>query len=356
MNEIRLSIILPCYNVENYISECFDSLFAQDISENEFEIICVNDCSTDLTREIILEYQKQHKNIVLIDNQVNKQQGETRNIGLRSAKGKYIWFIDSDDFIEKNCFASLLNIMEVNELEVLNFEMKRFFQWEIPEKQFIPFFPFDKTEIISGKNFLISLNDFSANGAPVRRIYKKSYLIINNFNFTQTGYNEDQIFSLKTVYFAEKFKHIKQNVYFYRANPTSTQNTAMNVEKYFSLFVVATELIDFQHNIEKIDLDFSKKIRNKAFEYLNAASDGIFFFDCKKRKKLAKLLKPYLPEIQYNNYFSGIKKLYFIHFNFSNKILYIASPVLRLFRNSKIYLKNIIKNLKLTIKRITLQK
>lgn len=84
-------------------------MFEQDIHESEYEVICVNDCSPDKLTDVILDYQKLHSNLILIEHEVNRRQGGARNSGMRVAKGKYIWFVDSDDYIERNCFYKLIN-------------------------------------------------------------------------------------------------------------------------------------------------------------------------------------------------------------------------------------------------------
>ena len=95
---IRLSIIIPFYNVEKYIAECLDSVYNQDISEEEYEVICVNDASPDNSRNIVLEYQKKHSNLTLVEHEVNKKLGAARNTGRKIARGKYIWNVDSGRF------------------------------------------------------------------------------------------------------------------------------------------------------------------------------------------------------------------------------------------------------------------
>ena len=102
----KLSIILPCYNVERYIADCLDSIYTQDLTEDEFEVICVNDCSTDGTREVIENYAS-HSNLTLIDHAENLTAGGARNTGIKAAKGEYIWFVDPDDMVKLNCLHEL---------------------------------------------------------------------------------------------------------------------------------------------------------------------------------------------------------------------------------------------------------
>ena len=81
---IKLSFILPCYNVGRYIAACLDSLFS--LQEIEFEVICINDCSTDNTRNVILDYAKRYSNLVFIDHLYNKTAGGARNAGIEIAR------------------------------------------------------------------------------------------------------------------------------------------------------------------------------------------------------------------------------------------------------------------------------
>ena len=103
----KISVILPCYNKEKTIGMTLDSLINQTIFKN-MEIICVNDCSKDSTVERIKEYSKKHKNIKLYNNKHNKQVFETRRKGIKHAKGKYIGFLDPDDWVDKTYFQELL--------------------------------------------------------------------------------------------------------------------------------------------------------------------------------------------------------------------------------------------------------
>jgi len=107
--------------LEKYIAECLDSVYNQDIPETEYEVICVNDCSPDNSRAIVLEYQKKHSNLRLIEHETNKMLGGARNTGLRAAQGEYIWFVDSDDFVGENIISCLLKYSNDNKLDILNF-------------------------------------------------------------------------------------------------------------------------------------------------------------------------------------------------------------------------------------------
>lgn len=119
-----LSFVAPVYGVEKYIGECLDSLFNQDIPESEYEVICVNDCTKDRSADIIREYQKKHPNLRLINHEVNKKDNASRNTGYRAAIGKYIWFIDPDDYIAPNCLGTILKVCEENQLDSYHWSIR----------------------------------------------------------------------------------------------------------------------------------------------------------------------------------------------------------------------------------------
>lgn len=114
---MQLSIIIPVYNVEAYIKKCIDSLQQQDIEPKEYEIIIINDGSPDNSRAVIVSLMKTYSNIVFID-QDNKGVSLARNAGMDKAVGKYLLFIDPDDYVEPNTFASVLKAADEQQAQV----------------------------------------------------------------------------------------------------------------------------------------------------------------------------------------------------------------------------------------------
>ena len=109
MSEIKVSVILPVYNVEKYIRQCLDSIVNQTLKD--IQIICVDDGSTDSSPEIIEEYARKDSRVIAI-HQENGGAGAARNNGLRHAAGKYLSFLDSDDFFELNMLEEAYNCAE----------------------------------------------------------------------------------------------------------------------------------------------------------------------------------------------------------------------------------------------------
>lgn len=118
-------MIIPVYNTEKYLAECLDSCLDQDIPYSDYEIICVNDGSTDGSAAILAEYAEKYENIVIIT-QENAGVSAARNAGMDRACGDYIWFIDSDDLIHSNMLSKLRNTAKKSDYDVISFQMYLF--------------------------------------------------------------------------------------------------------------------------------------------------------------------------------------------------------------------------------------
>jgi len=327
--KILLSFIVPCYNVEAYLQDCLNSLYNQDIAESSFEIICINDCSIDNTKYIITQNKTKHTNLLYINNITNLGPSQTRNIGLQMAKGKYIWFIDSDDFIKQNCLSYLLSILEYNQLDILNFNMLEYNVFKSSPINPIHFINEETTNTITGKSWLQFLDNCNMNSSVNRKIFRRDYLITNIFLFTDEKIYEDEMYSLRTTYYAQRFMHINSFFYFYRANPASTSNKTFTVQNYLSLIDVAIKSLDFSIKIQKEDPSFSNKIQyDISLEHLEFALSEIFFFNYSQRSWMLHQIKPYLALLQKSHYFNGINKLFIDNFYITNIILFVISPIL----------------------------
>ena len=117
MNKVKISVIVPVYNVEKYLRKCLDSITSQNLKE--VEIIVVNDCSPDGSLKIIQEYIKKDKRITLVNKEKNEGLASARNSGLEIAKGEYILHIDSDDWIEQNYFKDMYELAIKNNADII---------------------------------------------------------------------------------------------------------------------------------------------------------------------------------------------------------------------------------------------
>lgn len=123
--KMKLSFVIPFYNGGKYIKECLDSLYSQDISQEEYEVIVVDDCSTNTNDlRLLEEFALTHPTLRIIHNERNLRCGGSRNEGLLKAQGDYIWFVDQDDYITPNCLADILKTCYAKKLDILYFDYR----------------------------------------------------------------------------------------------------------------------------------------------------------------------------------------------------------------------------------------
>lgn len=264
MSHPVLSIIIPFYNVEKHISQCLDSVYNQDIPEDDYEVICVNDGSPDNSRQIVLEYQKKHTNLILIEHDENKKLGAARNTGRAIAKGKYIWNIDSDDYIQPNVLNKLINECVNNELDILIFNF--YHSYNCIEKV-NPAYPFTNSEICSGLDFTkkYCLKHFSEISPVWTQLYRLDFIKNSKIISPEYNYAEDAPFTFKALFMAQRVKSIETPCYVYRIGGDSIgtrielQPTAQKL--YEKCFISTKELYKVSFSIPNKDGIVTEKFR-----------------------------------------------------------------------------------------------
>lgn len=243
---MKLSFIIPIYNAERYLAECLDSIYATSINERAFEVICVNDCSPDSSREVVLLYQKVHKNLVLIDHAENKKAGGARNTGLAAAKGEYVWFVDADDTIVPSALYTILEACETNDLDALCFNYSLWYSGRKKEEHV-----FEKSlKVQKGADFLMDVfgdGIIYHLGYAVRAVYRRLVLMEHNVRFPEhLIYGEDTTFMAEGVMCGERVMAVDDVLYNYRqevATSSSAQLADMKGERIYESIFRAGELV-----------------------------------------------------------------------------------------------------------------
>lgn len=269
---IKLSIIIPVYNVEQYLEKCLQSCLSQDIPYNEYEIIVVNDGSPDGSLSIAERIAKSVTNITIIT-QDNGGLSAARNTGMSVAKGEYIWFVDSDDWIETNCLRQLtdtlyndkLDALVINGVRVINGQNRK-----NPPRVFTD-------NILSGKDFL---KGTMVNCAAVITIYRREILNRYNLTFKQGIFHEDAEFTPRTYYHIERIAIRNYHFYYNLLNPMSITQK-VNPKKGFDLIEVACSLFEFQQGIQNEDNTYYNKY---IASVLNQALNNAVIMDDDNRK------------------------------------------------------------------------
>lgn len=179
-----ISVIVPLYNSAEWVEKCLFSILDQDIPEEEMEIICINDGSPDNSAEIAHDIGKEHSSIVVID-QENQGPSGARNTGMRHATGKYLCFVDPDDYLEPNVFGGLIAQMEDQNLDMLRFDYKIVDENDtpVPKRDFERRFDYS-ADVMTGAAFLADRLDIACN---IWRYLYRSELIVANNTWCFTG-------------------------------------------------------------------------------------------------------------------------------------------------------------------------
>ncbi len=217
LDKPKISIIVPVYNTANYLEECLDSLINQSLED--IEIICIDDKSEDNSPKILEKYASKDKRIKVLYNKENTGQAIARNIAMKSVKGEYIAFMDSDDKVDLDGYEKVLNFCEKNNLDMVLFNVVRF----------------DKKGIIGGselheksiqneckKTSILEDMEFVYDTSPCNKLIKTSLIMDNNIEFIDRLY-EDLLFSME-LFCSTDFVGVLPDVKYYWRRRRDSQN------------------------------------------------------------------------------------------------------------------------------------
>lgn len=260
-----LSIIIPVYNVEKYIERCINSILSQSFTD--FELIIVNDGSTDNSGLICDEFKKNDKRISVIHQQ-NRGLSIARNEGIRISCGKYLSFVDSDDFLSTNAYEEIINAMENYDLDILVGNAYCYMD-ENNIKPLLRKRNFNNI-IYTGEEFLCKSLENESMLMPVWQfILKRDLLTENNISFEKGIYHEDELWTPKVFLCAKRVKYTEKYFYMYCQRQGS-------IVKSSNYVVRALDIIKICYKLEDIYINLSNKehkkilLDNLVILYLNA--------------------------------------------------------------------------------------
>lgn len=246
-----LSIIIPVYNVEKYIRKTLDSIFGQSFSQDEVEVIVVNDGTPDNSMDIVAEFAENHSNLKVI-NQSNKGLSGARNTGLHSATGQYIWFVDSDDWVEHDCIPQILERLQKATEDVFVFRIKEYD--EDGRLLHVRKFRKDEEYVLSG---IDSLLDNRFDHVPMQIfITNRSFYDNNNLRFVEGLQHEDVEFSARMLMKAASvvFTSITSYCYLRRTSGNITAGKYMSKKRISSYFYIIKEFSSIEKNSDNIKI------------------------------------------------------------------------------------------------------
>ena len=225
----KVSVIIPVYNTSFYLKECIESVLNQFFLD--FEIIIINDGSTDDSGKICEEYAKCDKRIHLY-HQKNQGVSAARNYGIQKAKGEWLVFLDSDDFVDKSYLSDFFSNLSGRTELVIQGMNKYSTKVEM-------FYEFSKREIISRDKFLQQYEIIPYFFGPVSKLYKREIIKKNNLQFDNSkSFAEDTLFNLDYLSWCNnEILIINQRNYYYRATPNSLSSQKLNFAERHTLFL-----------------------------------------------------------------------------------------------------------------------
>jgi len=240
MMKYKISVIIPVYNVENYIKDCLDSIVNQSIGIENIEVIIVNDCTPDNSMEIVREYAKNYPSIKILEHEVNQGLGPARNTGLKHATADYISFIDSDDFISENTYEICLKKFEKHECDLVIYEYNYYSE---SDKKY----PRNPSGIIFEQNKLIEditkIPEIIFSTSSCNKVFPKK--LKNILKFPSTRY-EDMVVTTNAIFNSKKIYITNECKYYYRkresGNKSITDDYLENTKSYRDWFIIHYQL------------------------------------------------------------------------------------------------------------------
>ena len=292
-----ISIIIPVYNVSDYIVKCIDSLVNQTIKN--IEILVINDGTKDDSIKKIESNFKDDR--IKIFNRTNHGQANARNFALTKAKGNYIFYVDGDDFITYDCLEKMYKISKENKSDLVICDYYKYYD----ENNYIHINNVPFPSIKSNNKYMLSMP------GPVCKLLKKDILVNNNIQFLEGKYFEDNAIMPYAISLCKKIDYIKEPLYYYVQRVGSSIYKKEYDKKWEDIFVSLEHLSNkFEEN--KTLIKYQSELEYIYIEYLLHAA-SLRFIDYKEGinniYKISKIMKEKYPKWKKNKYYKmmGIK-------------------------------------------------
>lgn len=316
--ELMISVVVPVYNTEEYLEECFDSIFNQ--SYKNIEVIAINDGSTDGSFERLMEIQKKYPSLIVI-NQINQGPGVTRNAGMRVTGGEYIYFLDSDDIIEPNMFEKGIHLLEQNGCDFVGFQADIFGDIEgrnINQYKYVDRY-LENEKMYEGikfhKRHFLKLPLINIPFC----IYKKSFLEDNKLEFMEGVIHEDEEYYWHMMACNPRFIVSKDTMYHRRYRDASIMTSINHKFRFKSRLRVFTRLsneavgelgdIYLYHTISWLNLSLKEAIGKG---YLPDKEDFYFITDFLQRKFKNHSSVSILTKLLFFSYINKLEKIGYV--------------------------------------------
>ncbi len=304
-----VSVVVPVYNTENYLRRSLDSLVNQTISKSEFEIIVVNDGSTDASPTILEEYKEKYPSFFKVYNKENGGQATARNLGIQLSTGDYIGFVDSDDYVDLTMYEKMNNIAIKEDADLVECHYHSMLELAEKDADGNPLYKEIRTRgTISEKNDLRELI-LDPQVSPWNKLYRRSILVDNNIRFPEGVIYEDTSFYIKSVPFIKKQSYLDEKLVYYSVRQKSTMTSNLG-KKVGDIFSVLKDILDFykKNNLYEEYRDELEYFCVKIAYCSNLSRIGRVGDPVLKRQLLDKtfeFVEAEFPDYKENKYFKG---------------------------------------------------
>lgn len=293
-----LSIIIPVYNVERYIEDCVMSVVNQNLPFDMYELIIVDDCGNDSSMEIVQRLLKENPSInyLIVKHASNKGLSEARNSGISVAKGKYVMFLDSDDYYRNNSLLECITYAINHDLDILEFDFDEIFETKLNIDVDSNIMAFND-DIVTGDEYLKKMID-SNNYVPMvwLRMYSLKLIKDNRLHFTKGLISEDEDFTPKILLQANRVGRIPNKIYVYRRRDESiTTRFRKNIDWVDSYLYIIKNLykLSNEHHISsrclrKRAAQLNSSIIKNAIKYGSSKEDLTSIIHIIKKEKCYK--------------------------------------------------------------------
>lgn len=252
----KLSVVIPVYNAEKYIRQCLDSILTKQ--KIALEVICVDDCSTDGTPAVLKEYQDKYENVMVIRNETNLYAGTCRNKGLMAAKGQYVHFLDSDDYVVDNVYEKLYTLAKENDLDWVKTTSEGFDD-ETGETIENPRYSMEKMyegffgTFLDFQHFPKKFMDHMA-VVPWNGIYKRHFLLEKNIRFNSLFCVNDRSFFVDTCVKGERMMIAREKIVRHRMNVSGSlvMKRAQHFDCQFESYRIMRQICNENHVNDKV--------------------------------------------------------------------------------------------------------
>jgi glycosyltransferase involved in cell wall biosynthesis len=320
----KISIVVPIYNVEKYLHKCIDSILAQTFTN--FELILVNDGSTDNCREICEEYAKNDRRIKVIHKE-NGGVSSARNAGIEAATGQYIGFIDSDDYIHEKMYEVLYQNAVRYSSDIVVCDYLKVYEDETPEENSKTGISLQHYSNIEALNQLYTteLGKSDMWVYPVNKLYKR--WLFNDLRYKEGRIYEDEFMVHKILYNSAKVLYVPQKLYYYLQRSTSIVGSKFSTKKFDRVYALRERVVFFKSINQHYLLNQASRHFMEVFfwYYLKAQ------LDLNNINKELKLLKKTLEKSLVSlliNPLIGWKQKFFL-------VLFVINPSMNKFKKGK---------------------